>query len=718
MKKKVFDEIVSLKTTKRVLRLKKKVFEREGSFFERELLWAEAYQKNRQESSPELRQAQALKYLLEKMTIEIGEDELIVGRHPRRIPSASEQEKFKETTKYLENRTIGGWEWEGHITLNNERILREGLDGIRKRAEKKLKRLRPGFQPEDVEKELFYRSAIIALESASCFIERHVKKAEKMAEKETNPLRKRELKSISKVCRNIAYKPASSFYEAIQLVWFVHLMVCAETSNFHACFCQSGFDQYLYPYYKRDLREKRINIAQAQELIDHFLLKMNEFGIRTLSIQMLMIGGKTPQGKDASNELSLMCLRAMERLGLREPSFSLRWHPQISERIMLQACKMLANGLTYPAIFNDEVIIPGLLQVGVQREDAYSYNPGSCIEITVSGKSRSYFVADYLNLAKTLLLTLEEESFKTFSDLLKAYKRQISHLVRDNALSVNRQQNLIMRWARLPLLSCFIDDCIEKGKDYNAGGARYTFTEPQGVGMPTVVDSLLVIRKLIFEQKRMPLVEFRKILQKDFKEKEVLRQEIINHFPKYGTDNDEADELAVELINYFCDEVKKYKPAAGGKYHPGFLAWQSYFSFGKETGATPDGRRAKTPLSDSMAPVQGQGRKGPTAIINSVTKFNHIGILGGLVLNLKFTPSALQGEDGVEKLKNILTTYLKKGGFQVQVNVIDEKALREAQEYPERYRDLKVRVSGYSAYFTDLSREQQNEIIARIAHEG
>ena len=721
-------------TTPRVKRLKEQIFSREGTFFQRHILWAEALRKLQTEHRPEVRHAQALQHLLSNMTIAIGDDELIVGLHPLGVPAPREKRRLSAAHRYLRSQpseTVGGWG--GHQALNNERILADGLERYRERIQEKLASLNPADSPEDVEREWFYTGALIALEALTEFILRYADAAARLRSETSNRRRRRELAEIERVCRHIAHQPAATLREAIQLAWFVHLVVCAESGEYHSCFCPGRLDHYFYPYYQADWEAGRITPQEAQELIDCYLLKLNEFGtIRSQTIQMIMIGGQTREGNDNTNDISFIVLDSYRRLGIREPSLSLSWHARISQDLMLRCCEMLSRGATYPAIFNDEVIVPAMVANGVDPADAYHYNPGSCVELTICGRSKSFFVAHYVNLPLWLLLTLwngkdpstgepcglatgPTDGLKTFEQFLAAFKRQMAHMLRENALAVNRQQALMRQHIRRPLCSCFIEDCIEKGNDIENGGSRYVFTEPQGVGFSTLVDSLLAIKCLVYERKEIGLAEFRDLLAQDFEGQEPLRQRITHKLPKFGTDNEEADALAAELVEHFSDEVEKHQPFAGGRYHPGFLGYVVHYHFGEKTIATPDGRKVHQPLSDSLGPAQGRGTT-PTAAIRSITKFPHSRLLGGLVLNLKFSAQGLQGPTGFRKLRDLLTTYFDLGGLQVQVNVIDTETLRQAQERPEQYRDLLVRVAGFSAYFTDLSPEMQEEIISRTTY--
>ncbi len=737
--------------TARIERLKEEVLQVKGVFVDRQLLWTESYRETERDPII-IRQAKAFAKLLEGITIEIGDEELIVGRHPKREPSAEEQEKIGEAEAYWQGRTIydkaqkllsaeekvaqevglysaGGMT--GHMSLNNEKVLELGLVRISEEVENKLKNL-DLTDSGDQEKVDFYRAALITLKAGCHFAERYVEEARRSAERENDPRRKRELERIAEVCERTPAYPARTFQEALQAAWFLHLLVAMENGEGHACFCPGRVDRFAYPFYKSDIEKGIITQEEAQELLEAFLIKFNEFDpIGTP--QVLMIGGQNPDGSDSTNALSFMCLDACEKLRLIHPALAMSWHSKISEEFMTRACQVIKTGIGFPAIFNDEVIVPSLLRSGASSENACYYVPGSCVEISVIGKTNPWVASGYINFAKCLELALNDgvdpltgkragistgkaEDFQSFEELWEAYKKQIAYAVKLNVQTVNLHQRLWMECSPYPFLSCLIDDCLEKGKDITAGGAKYNFTEPEGVGMPNSADSLIAIKKLVFEERSKSLSELKDILAKNFEGFESFRQFLINRLPKYGNDIDEVDEIAKGIAHHFYSEVERYTDARGGKYRAGFLCWIMHSVLGRLTSATLDGRRAREVLADSIGPVQGRDRNGPTAVIKSATKFDHIPALGGLVLNLKFSPSIFSADDGIKRLSDLIKTYLYLKGFEVQINVIDKNTLLEAKRNPEAYRNLIVRVAGYSAYYTSLDPALQDEIIARTEH--
>ncbi len=715
----------------RLERLKRRTLSVRGEFLDRRRLWTESYRRTIGQSYV-LRQAKALFHLLSNVTVEIGPDELIVGRHPKRPRVKADKMWLDECERFWE-RQPRGFGMTGHMTINNEKVLYFGLAGIEEQIDAKLREaIFSGNRNQS--KIDFYYAAKLSLAAASNFISRYSKEAEKMSLLEKDPSRRAELRRIAEVCDHISHSPPRTFYEAVQLVWFLHLMIAMENGEGHGCFCPGRADQYLYPFYRADIEDGRITPEEAKELLACLFIKYNEFD-PTGPPQVLIIGGQSHDGSDATNELTYMCLDICEELMLIHPAVALSWHRGTPKALMRKAVEVIRTGIGFPAIFNDEVIVPGLIRAGVAPEDARHYVPGSCVEISPIGCSNPWVASDYINLAKAVLLAMNNgvdpitgevsgiqtggpDSFKSFEEFKDAYFRQVEYMVDMNAKKVNEWQLSRKRYTPFPLLSCFVDDCIEKGLDITAGGARYNLVEPEGVGMPNAADSLVAIKKLVFESREYTLSQLIDILKADFKGYEDLKSRIINRLPKYGNDDDEVDSIASEIAKRFCDEVENYRSPIGGRYYAGFLCWIMHHVLGLETGATPDGRNAGEVLADSVGPAQGRDRKGPTAVIKSATKFDHSRAIGGLALNLKFTPSVFKTEEGIEKFISLIEAYLGElGGFEVQVNVVDRNTLIEAQRNPERYQTLPVRVGGFSAYFVTLDRRLQDEIIARTEHE-
>ena len=437
------------------------------------------------------------------------------------------------------------------------------------------------------------------------------------------------------------------------------------------------------------------------------------------------------RGEDVTNAVSVMCLRALEEVRLVYPTVGICWHEGTPEELMRLGCRIIAQGLGSPAVFNDEVIARGLRAYGVSEEDATSYINSTCVEITPIANSNVWVASPYYNCPGALLGVLEDVASgdgaapKSFEALVEAFKAKLSGHVREAVRGIDRAWKGRERQGGMPLQSCLTDDCLARGKDIDSGGARYNWVECSFVGLANLVDSLVVLKELVFEEKRFTLPEFYRILQDNFEGQEPLRQEILNRMPKYGNDDDRADELAVEMTNAFAEICASHRigPAwrsdrsEGHRYAPGLFCWVMHERLGSETGATPDGRLAGFPLADGAGPAQGRERFGPTGAIKSTTKWRHEPMLGGLVLNLKFSRSALDGDEALENLRHLIESYMRLGGFEVQVNVVDRETLLDAQQHPEAHQDLLVRVAGYSDYFVHLNPNMQAEVIARTEYE-
>jgi len=733
--------------TPRVKRLRDASLRVSGSFWERGLLWAQAMREHHH-LPRELRAAHALKHLLDNVSIEIRPGELIVGSVPMSEMPQQKQEEMDaagalmrehdvgrafaelisdEERAGLETATYTASAMMGHTAINNEKVLRSGLLGIRDEVQQRLAALDP-LAAESVDARIFLEACRVALDGALRFAERHAELAAEMAQQQSDPQRAAELREIARVCRKVPAHPAETFHEALQCVWFMHWMVAAETGWGHACFCPGRTDQYAWPQLEADLDAGRLAREQALELLECFFIKYGEWGPQT-SPQVMIIGGQHSGGGDASNELTFLCLEASRALHVLHPSLAVSYHKGTPDRLLREAADTLRTGCSYPFIFNDEVIVPGLTDVGVAREDAVGYVPCACVEISVGGRCNAWVASGYHNWGKMLELALHDgvdpatgrqagpctgrfEDMQSLDEVKGAVKRQIRHFVEMEVRSYNLLDRLMGERAVLPLLSCVVDDCIERGRHYFAGGARYNFIEPEAVGPANVADSLAALDRFVFAEQRIGKGELLAALASNFEGREDLRQQLIHAAPKFGNDEDEADSLLVELVDFWCTQVRKHRNYRGGPYLPGFLCWVMHGTLGKHVGALPDGRRAGEALSPHLGPTPGYDRSGPTAVINSVGKADLSRALGGVVLNLKFLPAQLEGESR-EKFVGLLRTAFERGVFEVQITVVDSETLRAAQRDPARHQDLVVRVGGYSAYFTTLDTSLQDEIIAR-----
>jgi formate C-acetyltransferase len=633
--------------------------------------------------------------------------------------------------------TVGNYFFNGvgHISVDYAKVLAKGLGGIIADVEQELASLDIS-DTEQLKKMHFLNAVIVSNKAVIRFAERFAEEADRLAKLENNPQRKAELAEISRVCRKVPAQPAETFWEAVQAFWFTHLVLQIE-SNGHSI-SPMRFDQYMYPYFKKDTF---ITVEKAQELLDLLYIKFCEinkvrdegstkaFGGYPM-FQNLIVGGVTREGEDATNDLSYLCLQATANTKLYQPSTSIRIHAGTPAELYRQAALLSRLGLGMPAYYNDRFIIPGLLSRGLSREDARDYGIIGCVEPQVGGKTEGWHDAAFFNMAKVMELALnngvdpksgdrlgvetgELTSFRSFGDVLEAYRKQTEYFVRlmvisDNAVDITHGER-----APLPFLSSLVDDCISKGKSLQEGGAHYNFTGPQGVGVANVGDSLSAIKKLVFEEEAVSLRELREALATDFHGKEPLRQMLANRAPKYGNDDLYADQIAHDCALIYCKEVDRYTNPRGGCYQPGLYPASANVPLGAVVGATPDGRKSGVPLADGVSPASGMDQAGPTASVKSVAHLDHVIASNGTLLNLKFHPDALKGENGVKNLIGVTESFFNGGGTHIQYNVISRQTLEDAQQNPDKYQGMVVRVAGYSAFFTVLDKAIQDDIIAR-----
>ena len=702
--------------TERVQKLQEQALHREiREPFAKTIIEAETWRNGGAEAEWLIWRARRTAAILERLPIKIGSDELLVGRISMRAPNAQEAERLEWAQEMLKE--VPPWPGgdTSHFAADHPKLLRLGVGGLKREIEEHRARL-DGNSPEEKEKETFYEACTIALNGLSRFIERHAEEVERLIPKENDPGGRR----IATVCRQVAEGPARTFHEAIQLMHFA--IIAMRFGEDHTLNVAGRMDRVLYPYYQADLEAGRITPEEAQELINCFYILINEYTQRGLAISV-MVGGRDGEGRDVTNAVSVMCLRALEEVRLVYPTVGICWHEGTPEELMRLGCRIIAQGLGSPAVFNDEVIARGLSAYGLSEEDATSYINSTCVEITPIANSNVWVASPYYNCPGALLEVLEDAASngsagpKTFEELVKAFRAKLSGHVREAVRGIDHAWRGREQQGGMPLQSCLTDDCLARGKDIDYGGARYNWAECSFVGLANLVDSLVVLRELVFEKRRFTLPEFYEILQDNFEGQEPLRQEILNRMPKYGNDDDRADRLAVEMTNTFAEICASHRIGSEGhRYAPGLFCWVMHERLGKETGATPDGRLAGFPLADGAGPAQGRERLGPTGAIKSTTKWPHEPMLGGLVLNLKFSRSALDGHEALEKLRHLIESYMRLGGFEVQVNVVDRETLLDAQKRPEAHQDLLVRVAGYSDYFVHLNPNMQAEVIARTEY--
>jgi len=634
---------------------------------------------------------------------------------------------------YYLNRTIG------HITVNYEKVIQKGLNQMKREVEEELANL--DFEQRECLKKInLLKAMLIVSDAAVKFARRYADEARRLAKSEATPDRRAELEGIAAICDHVPANPARTFHEALQSFWFTHLILNLETNSY--AISPGRFDQYMYPYYQRDLEDGSLSREDAKELLECLWIKFNELtvakeggtakaSITYADFQNLNLGGQTPEGLDATNELSYLCLDVAAELRLIQPQLSILISSKTPHEFLMKACEVIRMGFGMPAVFNDDEKTLSMLDKGKTLEDARTGSINGCVEPCVQGKE-NMASSGYLNLVKCLELALNDgvnslsgkqigprtgdpTEFKSFSNLMEAYRKQIEHFINIKVMYDSIARRVYAEFCPVPFTSMLIEGCIEKGRDYHDGGALYNLPMICGVGTGTTADSLAAIKKLVFEDKMVSMSELLKALRSNFKGYERIRQMLINRAPKYGNDNDYVDFLAREAVDLFCRELRRHRNFEGVPYAANMIPTTTHIYFGELTGATPDGRRAGEPLSEGVSPVQGRDVNGPTAVVKSVSRLNHMRCSGTL-LNMKFHPSALAGSDGLEKFSMLIRTYFDLGGHHMQFNVISREMLRDAQKHPERYQNLIIRVAGYSDYFVRLSRELQDEIISRTEH--
>ncbi|MCP4763824.1 MAG: glycyl radical protein, partial [archaeon] len=590
------------------------------------------------------------------------------------------------------------------------------------------------------EQSLFLDSVIISCEAVKRFAQKFSDLANQMAEEETDLKRKEELLQIAKNMKKVPWEPPTSFHEAIQFAWFT-LDVALISQGSAGIIAIGRPDQYLYPFYKNDIDNGNITEKIALELIEEFMIKTSynliplaEFAKMTASElgadeNAITVGGVAENGEDGANGLTYLFLDAIANIKNMTNSFSIRMSSQSSEEYLLKIADVYSK-TSGSALFNDDIIVPSLMKNGYTIEEARDYGLIGCVEPASSGNSFSCTSGNDISLAGVLEMVLNNgklrmmgkrtglktgkfEDFKSFEEILEAYKKQLFHTIEKISKHIDVKDKIYSREFHNPYISLTFEGCIENGTDMTQGGAKYSFGSIGGRGISTVADSLIAIKKAVFEDKIVTLKELKKALNSNFRGKEALRQKLINKYPKYGNDNDEVDDLIKWIADIFCDEVNTKKNIWGQCVRPGFFSFGMHVFDGSYLGATPNGRKAGMPVNNSMSPNNGCERNGPTAVIKSYSKINHEKISNGSSLNIRLLPSSIETDKGKKNLASILKAFIDLKGMHVQFNVVDNKILKEAQKHPDDYRDLVVRVSGYNAYFTDLGKPVQEDIIKR-----
>ncbi|MDO4547629.1 MAG: formate C-acetyltransferase/glycerol dehydratase family glycyl radical enzyme [Clostridia bacterium] len=785
-------EIDALKPSQRVKRIKQRFLNaRPTMCCNRAMIYTRVYQEN-QAMPVVLKRAVALRATLEEIPIFIEPDELIVG-HPSSLPRSAEvfpdvnisfmedidcfdtreynrlhvSDEVKSLLREIEPYWIGKTphymqdamrtdelrsavrcgllsdphEWSGfaHVAMDYRKLLSQGVSGIIDEINERLNALKV-VQPDFAQKRAFYLACQTVCLGMLAYADRYRRLAEDMAEKEPNEIRRAELKSIAGLLDRVPSRPCETFREAIQSFWFMQLIPQIESNGFSIT--PGRFDQYMWPYLENDIRAGRITWEEAQELVDLVFLKCSEImrvdsnGAAEVNAgyaagQNLVVGGCDAAGEDATNPLSIICLRANHHVRMHQPNFTARLHKNSPDSFVKAVVESISCGNGMPQVLNDEVIIPALVKKRIPLEEAREYIPVGCDEITVNGMW-GRCNGGYVNLAKVLEaalndgtdpmrnerlgLALDASSCGSFEAFMAILDKQLDNAFEMQVCEANLTDYVHSRLLPLPFVSVFVDNCLEKGMDVTQGGARYNTTGLVAVGIATFADSLHAVRELAFgDHKRLALSEFRDILRSDFKDQEFLRQYIINRLPKFGNDIDEVDELAVYVTERFFNAVDNCTNWRGGDFWCALYSVSAQVGLGNYTGATPDGRLSRRPLSDGLTPMYGMDVSGPTAAMNSITKVALENFPNGVIVNQRLVPTLFETEKNRAKVAYLLRYFVDKGGFHWQFNIVDNKTLIAARKDPDAYRSLVVRVAGYSAVFVELSEKAQDSIILRYA---
>ena len=760
----------------RITRLKAALFCRPREIsLERALLYTESHKETEGEHV-QLRRAKAAAHVLRKVAISIRDDELIAGNRtikpragivsPEMDPywimkeldsfHSRPQDKFiiserdkeiyrTELYPYWEGRSMKDFinvqfapdvkeavaakifsinqtdKGQGHIIVDFPRFLKLGLRAL---GEDVARRARE--QPQNV----FFQAVAILVAAASEHILRYRDLASEMAGQCGDPIRCAELERIATISEKIAFEAPSDFREGCQLFWYMNVILQYESNA--SSLSLGRFDQYMWPYYQASL-EKGENPEALRELMETLWVKMNDVVLlRSASSAKffagfptgytILLGGQNSLGHDAETPLSQLCLDTYQSILLPQPNLGVRVHEGMSRSFLLKAAETIRIGTGIPQVFNDEGVVPSQMNRGVSLQDARDYSVVGCVELSIPGKTYGLHDIAMFNLLKVLEITLK--SFRGDPDV--SYER-VCERIDDN---VRRYVKLMVEganvcdighrdWAPVPLLSALMTDCLENGRDVTEGGARYNLSGVQGIGTANLADSLVALKQIVFVEKRLGFDAFLDVLDADFKvpDGEKVRTRLINKYVKYGNDIDEVDMVGVHVLKVYCDEVEKYSNPRGGRFSPGSYTVSAHMPLGEVVGATPDGRRAREQLADGgLSPMGGRDELGPTAVLKSVSKLDNLLLSNGSLLNLKMMPSTLEGEQGLNKLADFLVAFMRLKLLHVQFNVVNVETLLEAQKNPQEFAGLLVRVAGYSAFFVELSREIQDDIIRRTAH--
>jgi formate C-acetyltransferase len=640
-------------------------------------------------------------------------------------------------TEFMEQRAPG------HTVLD-DKIYHKGMLDFKTDIQRSLDGLDYLNDSQAYDKQEELRAMLICADTLIRFAQRHAEKARQLAQQEPDAQRKAELARIAEVCDYVPAHAPRDFWEALQYYWFVHLGVTSELNTWDA-FNPGHLDHHLYPFYHKGLEQNSLTREQAEELLQCFWIKFNnqpappkvgvtaeESGTYT-DFAQINTGGLNPDGSDAVNELTYLVLDVVEEMRLLQPSSSIQVSKKNPDRFVKRAARIIRTGFGQPSVFNSDLIVQELVRQGKTVVDARCGGSSGCVEVGAFGKE-NYNLTGYFNMPKVFEITLNNGvdprtghkigietgdplQFIDFDELFEAYEKQLNYFINVKVRGNNVIERLYARYMPCPFLSLIIDDCIANGKDYHDGGARYNSTYIQGVGLGSITDAMTAVKFHVYDKKDVSMADLLSALKADFAGEERLRQLLLNRTPRYGNDDNYPDYVMMRLFEAYFKAIDGRRNTKGGTYRINLLPTTVHVYFGSVTGATPDGRRAWTPLSEGVSPVQGADRCGPTAVIKSVAKMDHART-GGTLLNQKFTPQLLKDDEGLDNLVQLIRAYFKLDGHHIQFNVVDADTLRAAQKNPQEYRSLIVRVAGYSDYFCDLGKSLQDEIIARTEHQS
>lgn len=654
-------------------------------------------------------------------------EDVLYARYGREIGEISKVAKINQTDHA-----------QGHICPDCASWLKLGPCGLRRQAEERA------GQAEGAEKD-FYEAVAIVMEGAAAFMERYAALLRHMADEEADAAKKAELQAVAANCAAIAGRPPESFHEAVQSLWFLFVILQMESNA--SSFSPGRLDEILIPFYKKDMESGSLTEAAALEIMECLWLKFNQIVYMRNAHSAkffagfpigfnIAIGGQDAEGRDYANEVSFLCLKAQEHLGLPQPNLSVRLHEHTGDRLLKEAIRVVSLGSGMPQFFNDKAIIPALMELGIEKADARDYAIVGCVELTTQGNNLGWSDAAMFNLNKALELALNGgrclltgkqlapdygslTDYESYSDLEDVLRRYIDEFMEKMIKACEQVEKAHIDLLPTPFLSAVIDGCMEKGVDVTAGGAVYNLSGVQMIQVANLADSLAAIKQLVYDEKLVSRQELLDALRKNFAGCDVLRARLLNKVPKYGNDVAWVDEIGVKWARYFRQRIGTYKNYRGGRYHTGMYTVSAHVPMGENVGASPDGRMAGQPLADGgMSPVYGRDITGPTAVLKSVSKLDKELTTNGGLLNMKFLPEFFSTESGINKFAAFLRTFVDLEIPHIQFNVVRKEDLLAARENPEQYRSLTVRVAGYTAYFTELADELQEEIIARTSYAG